>query len=137
MNGARMPYSWLADLVLGIHLAFVLFVVLGGLLVLRRPRLGWIHAPAAAWGVLTEFGNIICPLTPLEDELRRRAGEAGYQGGCIEHYLSALLYPADLTRSLQILLGTFALCVNLAAYGWLVARHLRRERGAGRRGDSA
>ena len=132
-----MPYSWLADLVLGIHLAFVLFVVLGGLLVLRRPRLGWIHAPAAAWGVLTEFANIICPLTPLETDLRRRAGEAGYRGGFIEHYLSRLLYPADLTRSLQIALGTFALAVNLAVYGWIAVSCLRRKRDSGRRGDAA
>jgi uncharacterized protein DUF2784 len=120
-----MVWSWLADAVLGIHLGFVLFVVLGGLVVLRRPRLGWIHAPAAAWGVLTEFADILCPLTSLEADLRSRAGGAGYQGGCIEHYLSPVLYPAGLTRPVQFGLGAFALAINLAVYGWLAARHFR------------
>jgi Protein of Unknown function (DUF2784) len=115
----------LADLVLVIHLAFVLFVVLGGLLVLRWPRLAWLHVPAAVWGVLIEYTGWICPLTPLENSLRQRGGGAGYSGGFIEHYIQSVLYPAGLTRGTQIVLGSLALLVNLTAYGVVVARRGR------------
>ncbi len=125
-----MLYRALADLILVLHLAFVLFVVLGGLLVLRRPKLAWLHLPCAAWGVLIEFAGWICPLTPWEVSLRLRGGEAGYAGGFIAHYVTALLYPAGLTRGIQIALGAFALGLNLAVYGWIVARRrqLRQSR---------
>ena len=129
-----MLHLWLADLVVGIHLAFVAFVVLGGLIVLLKPKVGWVHAPAAAWGVAIEFAGLICPLTPLEVEFRHRAGEAGYEGGFVEHYLSPILYPPGLTRGPQIALGAFALILNAAIYGWLFARRLRRRSaGAGPR----
>lgn len=120
-----MIYRALADLVLVVHLAFVLFVVLGGLLVLRWPRLAWLHVPAAVWGVLTEYTGWICPLTPLENSLRERGGGAGYSGGFLEHYIQPVLYPAGLTRGTQIVLGSLALLVNLTAYGVVVARRGR------------
>lgn len=121
-----MLYRVLADFVVVIHLAFVLFVVAGGLLVLRRPRLAWLHVPAAAWGALIEFAGWICPLTPLENRLRRLGGEAGYPGGFVEEYLLGILYPSGLTRTHQLVLGALVLALNLTVYGWLlVRRHAR------------
>jgi hypothetical protein len=120
-------YRAVADLVLVVHLAFVLFVVLGGLLVLRWPRLAWLHAPAAIWGVLIEYTGWICPLTPLENSFRVRGGEAGYSGGFVEHYIQPLLYPAGLTRSTQVVLGSLALFLNLSAYAIVVSRMRGRE----------
>ena len=117
-----MIYRALADLVLSVHFGFVLFVVLGGLLVLRWPRLAWLHVPAAVWGVLIEYSGWICPLTPLENSLRVRGGAAGYSGGFIEHYIQPVLYPAGLTRSTQIVLGSVALILNLVAYGTVIFR---------------
>jgi len=118
-------YRALADLVLVVHLAFVLFVVLGGVLVLKWTRVAWLHVPAAVWGVLIEYSGWICPLTPLENSLRERGGGAGYSGGFIEHYIQPVLYPAGLTRGTQIVLGSLALLVNLTAYGVVVARRGR------------
>ena len=115
----------LADLVLLVHLAFVLFVVLGGLLVLRRRRWAWLHLPCAAWGVLIEFAGWICPLTPLEVSLRMRGGEAGYAGDFIGHYVTAALYPEGLTRGVQVALGSVALLLNAAVYAWIVGRRRR------------
>jgi hypothetical protein len=120
-------YRALADLILALHLVFVLFVVLGELLVLRWPRAAWLHVPAAIWGVLIEFTGWICPLTPLENSLRTRGGEAGYNGGFIEHYVQPLLYPAGLTRSTQVVLGSLVLVLNLTAYGIALSRMRRHE----------
>jgi hypothetical protein len=120
-----MFYQRLADLVVVLHALFVLFVLFGGLLVLRRPRLAWIHVPCALWGVLIEFAGWYCPLTPLEVALRERGGAAGYVGGFIAHYLEGVLYPAGLTPKLQVWFGTLALVLNLAIY-WRVARRARR-----------
>ena len=120
-----MLYRALADLVVTVHLGFVLFVVLGGLLVIRFPRLAWLHLPAAAWGIWVELTDRLCPLTPLENHLRRLGGEAGYPGGFVEHYLLPVLYPAALTRTVQYVLAGVVLGVNLAAYGWLLARGRR------------
>ena len=124
-----MIYRALADLILALHLVFVLFVVLGGLLVLRWPRTAWLHIPAAVWGVLIEYTGWICPLTPLENSFRTRGGEAGYSGGFIEHYIQPVLYPAGLTRGTQIVLGSFVLLLNLSAYGILLARARMVRRG--------
>lgn len=121
-----MIYGWLADALLVVHFGFIVFVVLGGLLVERWPRLVWLHLPAALWGLFTEFFGVICPLTPLENTLRRLGGEAGYQGGFIEHYLMPAIYPEGLTRAAQIVLGAFALLVNLAIY-WRLAIIRRRK----------
>lgn len=111
-----MIYRSLADLVLVVHLGFILFVVLGGLLVLRHPRLAWLHLPAAAWGAAIEFFGWICPLTPLENHFRRLGGQAGYAGDFIDHYLTAIIYPEGLTRGVQVGLGILVVVVNLALY---------------------
>ena len=121
-----MPYRALADGVLVVHLGFVLFVVLGGFLVLRRPWLAWAHIPAACWGVLIEFAGWICPLTPLEQRLRVLAGDAGYRGGFIEHYVTSWLYPSGLTRTVQLVLGLTVLAVNVAIYARLLRRRTPR-----------
>lgn len=121
-----MIYRVLAEVVLVIHLAFVLFVVLGGLLVMRWPRLAWLHVPAAIWGVLIEYSGWICPLTPLENSLRTKGGEAGYSGGFIEHYIQPTLYPSGLTRSTQLVLGSVVLLLNLAAYAIVVSKSRNR-----------
>ena len=115
----------LADLIVVIHFAFVLFVVLGGLLVLRWPWVAYLHLPAAIWGVLIEFAGWICPLTPLENSLRVRAGGTGYKGGFIENYILPVLYPAGLTRGVQLVLGMLVLVLNLAIYGYLLRRKFR------------
>jgi hypothetical protein len=120
-----MIYRLLATLVLTAHFAFVLFVVLGGLLVLRWPRLAWLHVPAAIWGVLIEYAGWLCPLTPLENWLRARGGESGYAGGFVEHYILRTLYPEGLTRRTQMVLGTLVLVINLVAYSVLLARRRR------------
>jgi hypothetical protein len=117
-----MPYRFAADAVLAAHLAFVLFAVGGGLLVLRRPGWAWVHIPAVAWAAFVEFSGWICPLTPLEVAFRRRAGEAGYGGDFVEHYLLALIYPSGLTRELQMLIGAAVILLNLAVYGVLWRR---------------
>jgi hypothetical protein len=118
-------YRALADLVLVVHLAFVFFVVLGGLLVLRWPWVAYLHIPAAIWGIFIEYSGGICPLTPLENSLRQSGGQAGYSGGFINHYIQPLLYPAGLTRGTQLVLGSLALLVNLGAYGLVIARMKR------------
>ena len=116
----------LADLVVVIHLAFVTFVLLGGLLAIRWPRVAWVHLPAAAWGVWVEFAGWVCPLTPLENWLRRRAGREGYTSGFVEHYVVPLLYPAALTRELQWLLGGLVIAINAGVYVVVLRRRWRR-----------
>jgi hypothetical protein len=120
-----------ADMLVVLHLGFILFVVLGGLAVLKWGRLAWLHLPAAAWGALIVINGWICPLTPLEHYLRRAGGQAGYSGGFIDHYLMPIIYPVGLTRKLQITMGVALVVGNLLIYGWVVARHLRRRRAAG------
>lgn len=122
-----MDYRLLADLVVVLHFGFVLFVVLGGLLVLRWPKLVWVHVPAAVWGALIEFAGWVCPLTPLENHFRRLGGEAGYEGGFVERYIMALLYPAGLTPTMQIVLGLIVIGVNLAVYTFVWRRARRRK----------
>ena len=109
-----------ADLVIWIHFAFVVFVVLGGLLVMRWPRLIWVHLPAAMWGVIIELCGWICPLTPLENWLRRKGGGENYHSDFVAHYLLPMLYPQGLTRKSQITLGALVVVVNVAIYGWIL-----------------
>jgi hypothetical protein len=123
-----MFYSFLADTVVVLHAIFVVFAVLGGFLVWRWKKVAWVHVPAAVWGALIEFAEWICPLTPLENWLRIRAGEAGYTGGFIEHHLVPILYPPGLTPTLQVLLGLLVLAINGAVYGRLLIHHRRRKR---------
>lgn len=108
------------------HLLFIAFVLLGGVLVLRWRRVVWVHLPAVAWGVIVEVMHLQCPLTPLENSLRRAAGEAGYSGGFIEQYLLTLLYPAGLTPQIQLWLGAVVVVVNALVYGMVIWRVLRR-----------
>lgn len=118
-----MTHRLLADLVLLLHAAFVAFVMFGGLLVVRWPRAAWLHLPLVAWGAGIEFLGGICPLTPLENHWRHLAGEQGYAGGFVEHYVVAALYPDGLTRNVQVALGLLVLAVNAAIYGWIWRRN--------------
>lgn len=115
----------MADLVVLLHFAFVIFVVFGGLLVLRWPKVAYVHLPVAAYGVLIEFVGWVCPLTPLEKRLRESAGQQGYEGGFVEHYILPLLYPAELTRGIQLVLGLLVIGVNVAIY-WVGATRRKR-----------
>ena len=117
-----MLYRLLADVVLVAHLGFVLFVVAGGFLILRWPGMAWVQLPSAFWGLVVEWSGWICPLTPLENRLRAQGGTAGYAGGFVEHYLVPVLYPASLTRGVQVLLGATVLVINLIAYALAFAR---------------
>jgi hypothetical protein len=119
-----MLYRTLADAVVLVHFAFVIFVVGGALLVLKWPRVAFVHLPAAVWGALIEFAGWICPLTPLENWLRMKGGVAGYGGGFIEHYILPVLYPPGLTRGVQVGLGAIVVLVNLGVYGWVLYRKL-------------
>jgi len=117
-----MIFRALADAVVVLHAAFVAFVVLGGFLALRWRRLWAVHLPCAAYGLLVEAFGWICPLTPLENALRKRAGEAGYRGGFVEHNLLRLLYPEPFPRSLAWALAALVVAVNAFAYALLVRR---------------
>jgi hypothetical protein len=125
-----MGYRILADLVVGLHALFVAFVMVGGLLALRWPWVVAGHLPAAVWGALIEFRGWICPLTPLEKSLRAAAGDAGYQGGFIEHYLLPVLYPQGLTREVQVAMGFAVVAVNLVIYLILLRRRTTPPRSA-------
>ncbi|KGD88253.1 membrane protein [Achromobacter sp. RTa] len=126
-----MSYRLLADLVLVVHGLFVAFVVFGGLLALWRRWIAYLHLPALAWGALVVGMGWICPLTPLEVSLRRQAGQEGYAGGFIEHYLLGLIYPADIGRETQIVLAALLVAGNAAVYA-LWFRRGRRSTGSGR-----
>jgi len=112
----KMVYRILADVVAVVHFAFIVFVLLGALLLLRWPRVMWLHLPAAAWGVAIEFAGWFCPLTRLENWLLRRAGESGYEGGFVAHYIFALIYPAGLTRGVEVVIGIVVLALNVGLY---------------------
>jgi hypothetical protein len=115
-------YGNLATLVVLGHFAFILFVMLGGLLALRWRRAPWLHVPCFIWGGWIEVTGGICPLTPLENELRRAAGETAYAGSFIEHYILTIIYPAGLTRTVQLLLATGLVLLNVAVYAWVIRR---------------
>jgi hypothetical protein len=106
----------LADAVVLLHLVFIVFALAGGVLVLFRGYVAWLHLPAVAWAAYAEFTATICPLTPLENSLRKQAGQEGYDGGFVEHYLIPLIYPAALTPRLQMLIGAIVVAVNVAVY---------------------
>ncbi|MCV4283967.1 DUF2784 domain-containing protein [Pseudomonas capsici] len=123
-----MLYRFAADIVVVFHLLFILFVLFGGLWVLRRPWTGFLHVPAMLWGASVEFFHLYCPLTPLENFLRHKAGQQGYDGGFIEHYLIPLIYPPALTPQIQLWLGAVVVSINAAIYAWLLIRFVRRIR---------
>lgn len=128
MTLAPATYRLLADAVVVFHFGFVLFVVLGGLIVLRWRRAALVHLPCAAWGALIEFGGWICPLTPLENHLRSLAAERGYTGDFVDHYITRVMYPAGLTRGMQVAIGIFVISINLLFYWLAFGRRSRSAR---------
>ena len=116
-----------ADLVVLIHFSFIIFVVLGGLLVLRWPNAAWFHLPAAAWGAWIEFAQGTCPLTPLEKRLRAMAGDTSYDGGFISHYIIPIIYPPGLTPKISAVLGTFVVLVTVLIYGIAIRNFKKRK----------
>jgi len=114
-----MLYDLLATAIVLLHFSFVLFVVGGGLLLYKWPWLAWLHLPAVIWAALLEFNSWVCPLTPLEQQLRSAAGQAGYSGGFVDHYLLALLYPVGLDGNMQVILGSLVVVINVLVYGVL------------------
>jgi len=121
----RVLYRLLANAVVVVHALFIVFVVIGGFLAWRRRWVAAIHIPCAVWGILIEYRSWICPLTPWENSLRARAGQAGYGGGFVEHYLLPVIYPSGLTPRVQMVLGTFVLAINVLAYAVLLRRLTR------------
>src|ERR687892_490446 len=119
-----MIYRLLADATVVLHFAFVLFVIGGGILVWRYPRLAWLHVPAALWGALIEFAGWVCPLTPLENWLREQGGQQAYSASFVEHYLLPVLYPQSLTRPVQWVLGGLVLLVNVILYALILRRRM-------------
>jgi len=107
------------------HLGFIVFVMVGGLIAVFSPRVIWIHLPCMAWGVIVELTGLVCPLTPLENMFRGRAGQAGYEGDFIIHYIESVIYPEGLTREIQVVLASLVILVNAGVYGWLVVRRKR------------
>lgn len=122
-----MIYSLLADITVILHLVFILFVVLGGLTVLKWRWMAWVHIPAAIWGALIDLMGWICPLTPLENQLRRLADESGYTGDFTEQYLVPLIYPGELTREIQLLLGAGVIFINVVIYFFVIRLVLRKK----------
>jgi hypothetical protein len=120
-----MAFRILADATVVLHLGFVLFVVFGGLLVARWPRVAWVHLPSVGWGAWVEFAGWVCPLTPLENWLRQQGGGPAYTASFIEHYLVPILYPSSLSRELQLGLGGLVLLVNATVYLLIFHRHAR------------
>ena len=121
-----MTFRILADATVVLHLAFVLFVVLGGLIVAKWRWVAWVHLPAAAWAAWVEFAGLVCPLTPLENGLREQGGDTVYSSGFIEHYLLPVLYPASLSRELQWALGGVVLLINAGVYLVVFHRSVRQ-----------
>jgi hypothetical protein len=119
----------LADATVLLHAVFVVFAVAGGLLVARWPRVAWIHLPAVAWAAWVEIAGWTCPLTPLENYFRRRAGGVEYTTSFVEHHLLPVLYPSALSRELQWLLGGLVLAINVAVYAAVARRRARRQHG--------
>ena len=119
-------YAVAAALVVVIHLVFVVFATLGGLLAVRWPSIAWMHLPAAAWAMFVEFSGGICPLTPFEQTLRQRAGLEDYSGDFVANYIFPLLYPAGLTRRAQVAIGCFVIVTNAIAYAFVWKRRRGR-----------
>ena len=117
-----MAYRLQADMLVFLHFAFILFILFGGLIVLWRRWVIWLHLSSAAWGVVIEFTGWVCPLTPWENALQAKAGQIGYGGGFIEHYLVSLIYPVGLTPQIQVCLGVIVLALNIGIYGYVATK---------------
>jgi len=117
-----MIYRLSADFLVLVHLLFIMFVILGGLLTLKKKWFFYLHIPAVIWAALIEFKGWICPLTPWENQLRQAGGEAGYTGGFIEHYIIPIIYHDKLTVELQIIFGVAVIAINIVIYS-LVFNH--------------
>ena len=115
----QMLYGFLAAAVAIMHFAFVVFAMFGGILTLRYPKMLWLHLPALLWGVAVQWADWICPLTPLENYFRLRSGGAGFEGGFVEHWVSKILYPQDLTLELRYVLGLVLILLNAAVYAYV------------------
>ena len=124
----QLMYRLLADFVVVLHMLFIVFAVSGGLIVLKWPKIAYVHIPAVLWGAYIEFSGAICPLTPLEIGWRIAAGQKAYQGDFIERYVLPIIYPHNLTREIQLVLGAILLFINGVAYGWLLLKKWRRHR---------
>ena len=121
-----MPFGIFADIVVLIHLAFVIYAALGGLLFSWRPWFIWLHVPAFLWAVWIEFTGGICPLTHLENWLRIKAGQGSYESDFVANYILPLLYPVGLTRNLQIIMAILIIVINVAIYGLIFYKRSRR-----------
>jgi len=120
-----MPAHFAANAIVLVHFAFILFVLFGAWFVLRWKWVAWLHVPAFAWGAAIEFFGAVCPLTPLEQQLREVAGERGYTGGFVDHYIMPVMYPAGLTPAVQFWLGMFVVALNVAIYAFVLTRRMR------------
>jgi hypothetical protein len=131
-----MPYGALADLVVIAHFAFIVFAIAGGLLARRWRRMAWLHLPALGWAAHVTLAGRICPLTPLEQALRQRAGQPSYEGDFVEQYIVPLVYAGDLGRDIQIGLGVLLLAANVIVYTavWRRTPHGRLQGNARRAG---
>ncbi|MBU1570933.1 MAG: DUF2784 domain-containing protein [Pseudomonadota bacterium] len=116
-----------ADIIVLVHLLFIIFVVAGGFFVLKWPKTAWLHIPAAIWGALIELAGWVCPLTHVENSLRAGGGEAAYRSGFIDHYVIPVIYPAGLTREIQLVLGCIVIVLNVLIYGVLIVKKVREE----------
>ncbi len=123
-----MIYRLAADGVVLVHLGFILFVIGGGLFVLKWPKAAFVHIPCAVWGTVVILGGWVCPLTPLEQHLRALAGGTGYTGGFIDYYIMPLIYPPGLTRTVQVVLGVIVLVANLLLYRWVFKRRADKQK---------
>ncbi|MGH8822021.1 MAG: DUF2784 domain-containing protein [Rhodoferax sp.] len=117
-----MYFHLAADAVLLFHLAFILFAIFGGVFAARWRWAPALHLPAVAWAVFVELTGRICPLTYLEDSLRLRAGQSGYMGDFVQHYLISFIYPSGLTRQIQFVLAAAVVVINIVIYVWIVLR---------------
>ena len=122
-----MPDALIADVLVVVHFAFILFVVFGALLVALKPALAWLHLPCLVWGSGAMISGAICPLTPLEIEYRLAAGQAPYSGTFIAHYIEPIIYPPGMSRLQQVLIGVLFLVLNGSVYAWLVLRWRKRK----------
>jgi hypothetical protein len=128
---SSLVYQFLADGVVMLHLAFILFVMLGGLAIPAWPRMAWVHLPCVLWGAMVELAGWICPLTPLENLLRGRAGLGPYGGDFVIRLIEPVIYPHWLNREIQLALGTLVVLVNLCVYGLVIYRMRDRSRAGG------